>query len=424
MRWLILVLGAIPAFALWAWVVFVGTADGWWRAPLAPRGDTGAFMAAAAGILDEHRGNAAFRLLSAGRVAGERYVSPDEPVGPDSRFQVASVSKWLTAWGVMRLVEAGRLELDAPVATYLTRWQFPEGRFGAEAVTIRRLLSHTAGLADGLGYEGFAPGEPVQALEDSLDRAADAVPGASGRVTVDEEPGEWRYSGGGYALLQLVIEEVTGEAFEPYMQRAVLDPLGLGASSFALELAAPDVAPSYDTSGQIVPYRRFSAPAAAGLFTTAADLTRFLQAHLPGDGGELPGRGVLQPETLRSMREPHASAFGTEVWGLGHMLYAENGAGGYVIGHDGMNSPAVAATARLDPDSGDGIVLLTTGNPATVSRLGGEWVFWHTGRLDIGMFYGATGEMMLLIGIGWGVIVAVVVLLGWMATRGARARKA
>jgi CubicO group peptidase (beta-lactamase class C family) len=84
----------------------------------------------------------------------------------------------------MTLVEDGRLDLDTPVQTYLTRWSLPESEFGNDGVTVRRLLSHTAGLTDGLGYAGFAPGIEVQALTDSLTRAADASPGADGRVLV------------------------------------------------------------------------------------------------------------------------------------------------------------------------------------------------------------------------------------------------
>ncbi|MBK6705908.1 MAG: serine hydrolase [Caulobacteraceae bacterium] len=100
----------------------------------------------------------------------------------------------------------------------------PDGAFRRNVqVTARRLLSHTAGLTDGLGYGGFAPGQTVQRLEDSLTHASDASPDADGRLRVGAEPGEnFLYSGGGYALLQLVIEEVSGEPFNDYMQRAVL----------------------------------------------------------------------------------------------------------------------------------------------------------------------------------------------------------
>jgi CubicO group peptidase (beta-lactamase class C family) len=419
MRWLILTLAAIPAFAGWAWVVFLGTSNGWWRAPLAPPDDAAAFMTAAAELIEtDNRGNVAFRLIESGETAGEHFASIGEPVDADSRFQVASVSKWFTAWGVLRRVDAGDVDLDAPVSRYLTRWQLPESGFDNDQVTVRRLLSHTAGLTDGLGYLGFPADVPAQSLEASLSRAADAMDGADGRVRVGVEPGsEWLYSGGGYALLQLLLEEVSELPFATYMRREVLEPLGLHDSTFDLPDGAGDVAVSYDLSGNPAPRVRFTASSAAGLYTTAADLGRFVAAHLPGPDGEPAGRGVLRPETLALMRQPQAKAFGTEIWGLGVMLYAENGSGGHIIGHDGFNSPAASATVRLDPASGDAVVLLSTGNPGLTTRLSGEWVLWQTGRLDVASFYGSTGRMFLVVAAGWAVIVLLVLLTGWLTNR-------
>jgi CubicO group peptidase (beta-lactamase class C family) len=69
---------------------------------------------------------------------------------------MASISKWVTSWGVMALVRQGRLGLDVPVSLYLTRWQLPPSEFDNDGVTVRRLFTHMAGLIDGLGYLGFA----------------------------------------------------------------------------------------------------------------------------------------------------------------------------------------------------------------------------------------------------------------------------
>ena len=205
-------LGVIVAMVLWAGLVLMGTLNGWGRKPLAPAGNANAFMESARKeIAAKHRGNAAFRLIENGKLHDEYFVG--DSVDSETLFQVASLSKWISAWGVMTLVEAGKLDLDAPVATYLRRWALPESEFDNSKVTVRRLLSHMAGLTDGLGYAGFAPGAKVQSPEESLTRAADAAPGADGRVRVGFAPGtKWRYSGGGYTLLQLVIEETSGEA--------------------------------------------------------------------------------------------------------------------------------------------------------------------------------------------------------------------
>lgn len=405
--------------AAWSGLVIVATLGGWGRRPIAGE-DPRAFMRAAVTRLGDHPGNAAMVLIEDGRVVGEHFASRGEPVTRDSRFQVASLSKWITAVGVMTLVEAGKLDLDAPVESYLTRWRLPSSGFDSKKVTVRRLLSHTAGLNDGLGYLGFAPGRPVQTLEASLTRAADAAPGTGGAVRVETEPGtEWRYSGGGYTLLQLVIEEVTGEPFAAYMRRAVLVPLGMDRSTFELA-GAEDLATFYDVDGSEAPHYRYTATGAASLYTSAADLTRFIQAHLPGPGGQQPGRGVLSPTTLKSMREPHASRFGNGTWsprliragphswGLGLILYVPNHHGSFIAGHDGGNVPAINTAARFDPATGAGIIILETGNPSLASELAGEWVFWKTGEVGFPIY-----RMINRIALGSIVILLIGCVVAW-----------
>ena len=300
-RIILIALATVVALAAWAGVFLAGTSEGWWRRPLAPRGDTAAFMTAADAMIREAApGSLAFQLIEKGRPQDARYVSTGRPVDGDTRFQVASLSKWITAWGVMTLVEAGKVDLDAPVDTYLKRWKLPPSKFDNRQVTVRRLLSHTAGLTDGLGYGGFEPGKPIQSLPASLTRAADASPGRDGVVRVGKAPGAgWAYSGGGYTLMQLMIEDVTGESFEAYMQRAVLAPLGLSRSTFVLpEAGDANLAGFHDADGRPAIHYRFTATAAASLYTSSNDLTRFIQAQLPGPEGAPPGRGVLAPETL------------------------------------------------------------------------------------------------------------------------------
>ena len=418
-------LGAIVAMVLWAGLVFMGTLNGWGRRPLAPAGDASAFLESARKeIGTKHRGKAAFRLIENGKLHDEYFAG--DSVDSETPFQVASLSKWISAWGVMTLVEAGKLDLDAPVATYLTRWTLPESEFDNSKVTVRRLLSHMAGLTDGLGYAGFAPGAEVQSLEQSLTRAADASPGTDGRVRVGFAPGtKWRYSGGGYTLLQLVIEETSGEAFESYMQRAVFQPLGMNRSTF---VGDPDklsnLAPLYDAEGKEATHHRFTALAAACLYTTASDMTRFIQAHLTGPSGEPAGRGVLKPDTLKLMRQPHAAQMGADIWGLGTMLYVPNGAGDFIIGHDGKRQPAINTAVRLNPSTGDGIVVLQSGNQLLATTVAGEWVFWQTGTIDFLMFALVAKKMITIVFIGWGAIILTVLFIGWRRSRGRRIRPA
>jgi CubicO group peptidase (beta-lactamase class C family) len=419
-RLLLCLLATLTVLAAWTAVVGIGTLEGWWRRPLAPRGDAVAFARAADKMVEaESRGNIAFALIEGGQISHERFASVGAPVGRDTLFQVASLSKWITALGVMTLVDSGRVDLDAPVETYLKRWRLPPSGFDNRQVTVRRLLSHTAGLTDGLGYGGFAPGQPVQPLVESLTKAVDASPGKDGAVKVGVQPGsEWRYSGGGYALLQLMIEDVTGEPFAAYMKRAVLAPLGMDGSTFEPPgTQAPQLAESFDKAGKSSPLRRFSASSAAGLHTSVADLAKLIQAHRPGPTGAAIGRGVLSPGALTEMRKPHARQYGAAIWGLGVMLYAPNNAGSFIIGHDGDNEPAINTAARLDPDSGDGIVVLETGTPALATRLAGEWVFWRTGHVDtLTVFMEARRTLTILV-VGWAAILAVGLIAGWRLWR-------
>jgi CubicO group peptidase (beta-lactamase class C family) len=417
---LILVTGALAI--AWVALVGVGEVEGWWSTPIAPRGDFPAFSRAVGERLEAGcPGNAVVVLLQGGEARAELACSLGEPVGRDSLFQVASLSKWITAWGVMALVDSGRIGLDDPVSRHVTRWTLPTGAFEADAVTVRRLLSHTAGLTDGLGYDGFGPDERLQTLEESLTRAADAMPDASGVVAVGYAPGSrWQYSGGGYTLLQLLIEEVTGHSFEDAMQAIVLEPLGMGRSTFdpARAEEAGRVT-SWAADGQPADYRRFTALAAASLHTSAADLVRFLRAQRPGPAGEPAGRGVLRPETVAEMRAPQAWRFGRAIWGLGTMLYARNGAGGFVVGHDGLNPPAINTAVRLDPASGDGIVVLATGTHSLASTLASEWVLWRTGQVGVLMLVSGLGRTVAVAAAG-----AAAIVLGAIALYVVRRRPA
>ena len=418
-RWLIASM-TILCVAAWTALVIAGATYGWLHRSLAPTGDSTAFIQAAKQLIDtRNRGNVAFRLIEGGSPRDEYFVSVGDPVGDKTLFQVASLSKWVTAWAVMTLVESGKVDLDAPVSRYLTRWHLPASEFDNDAVTVRRLLSHTAGLTDGLGFAGFAPGTELPSLEETLNHP-DASPGHSGIIRVGIKPGsEWKYSGGGYLILQLLIEEVTQEPFGTYVRRAIFDPLGMTRSTFAVDASTPDVATFYAMDGTQAIHYRFSAKAAASLYTNVADMTQFVQAHFEGPAHEPAGRGVLQPETLRLMRRPEAALLGADIWGLGVMLFAPIGADDFVIGHDGNNDPAINTAVRLNPTNGDGIVVLETGDPLLATTLAGEWVYWQTGTVDFLMLAMAGRSIMSLIVGGSVAIVLAGLLLGWRTTRSA-----
>jgi CubicO group peptidase (beta-lactamase class C family) len=388
--------------------------------------DSKGFVDTARTAAADHSGNLALVVIEDGKIAAQQAWSVGRPVSGDTLFQMASVSKWVTAWGVMTLVEAGRVDLDAPVSRYLTRWTLPPAAYPADQVTVRRLLSHTAGLTDDLGYCGFAPGQPLQTLEASLTEAADACPLRTGAVRANDPAGQWRYSGGGYTLLQLLIEEVSGEPFAAYMERAVMRPLGMTRATFrAGAQGAGDVAQFFDSDGGAAPHNRYTAAAAASLYASANDMARFALAHLPGPDGEAPGRGVLSPATLEAMRAPAARKFGTPHWGLGPMLYAASTSGGFIVGHDGGNVPAVNTTVRIEPATGDAIVALSTGGRNIAARLGSEWTRVRRAAITPAMVHSAAMRLFYpgtaltawgwMAG-GWAAIAALALL--WRRRRG------
>jgi CubicO group peptidase (beta-lactamase class C family) len=290
-----------------------------------------------------------------------------QPVTATTRFQAASLSKPVTAWGVLRLVESGRIGLDEPIVGHLRRWRPPASPFDADGLTVRRLLSHTAGLSVH-GYVGQRADRPLPSIVASLSgKTGDGFP-----VELLEAPGQrWLYSGGGYSLAQLLVEELTGRPFTDYMQAEILEPLGMTASSFRWSRTAATARP-HDAHGRQICDFAFAEQAAAGLVTTAPDLARFLAAALPGPRGEPPGRGVLSPAGVQVALTAAPATDGR--WGLGYGLGLTPG-GDLLAYHEGANRGWRAGLALL-PDRRAGIALLANGDAgsAPIDAVVQQWL--------------------------------------------------
>lgn len=304
---------------------------------------------------------AAVALIRGGKVAlakgygwadGERQVA----VTAQTLFNIGSISKTVAAWGLLRLVEEGKLDLDAPVERYLTRWHLPPSDFDHDGVTLRRLLSHTAGLRLH-GYPGFDPSQQLPSIEASLSGATNGA----GDVRVIMPPGtKWQYSGGGYTIAQLLVEEITGQAFNDYMRTEILEPLGMTSSSYVWDdMVAARVATPYGLFGAI-PGPRFTAQAAAGLQTSLDDFVRFALASMSSERPDLATR-VLPPHVVAAMQEPVAPS---SDYGLGYGVVAVLD-GARAVGHGGANEGWMARFLVVPP-SGDGLVVMTN------STLGGS----------------------------------------------------
>ena len=362
----------IVILIVWTGLVNLATLSGILLHPIAKDSSPAAFIEASKKALEkEFVGNLAMILIEDGEATDDMYYSIDKPINHRTIFQMASVSKWLTAWGVWSLVEDGRLDLDQSVEHYLTRWHLPESEFNNQDVTIRNLLSHTSGLTDGLGYAGFASADSVQTIEASLTKAADAF-WSDGIVRVGYAPNSrYQYSGGGYTLLQLVIEEISGQSFNAFMKESVFEPLGMYNTSFYWsDTSSLEIARFYDTDTMITPHYIYTALAAASCYSNIEDMTLFLKANVSKNP-------VLKEETVKLMYAA-GNLKGQGTHGLGPMVFGKNGAGDFIIGHDGISRPAINTAARINLHTKDGIIVLNTGNWSFASSTADHWAYWKT----------------------------------------------
>lgn len=388
---------------------------GWIHKPITKEKNIKSFIEAVEILLDENPpGNFAMALIEKGEVKEEVFHSIGQEVNRHTIFQVASLSKFVSATGVMKLVESRKMDLDAPVSQYLSRWELPPSEFDNEKVTIRRLLSHTAGLTDGLGYSGFIHPDSVQTLEESLTKAIDADPGRSGVVKVGIEPNtSWEYSGGGFTLLQLMVEEVSGQNFDVYMKESILQPLDMTSSTFLWSDSLNyRLCEFYNLDKTSAPHFYYSSLAATSLYTSLSDLEKFSQMFL-GNSASSP----VKEETLTTMQESHWDILGSSVYGLGTFHYVNLDDGKYIFGHDGKSTPPINTALRLNPITKDGIIILGTGDADLATRIASDWVFLKTGKVDNLLFLMLQEKMIVLMIAGVGVILLLLFLIESLSFR-------
>ncbi|MDF9440413.1 class A beta-lactamase-related serine hydrolase [Stenotrophomonas acidaminiphila] len=253
-------------------------------------------------------------LIDQGRIAWARAygvadAASQQPATTTTRFQAGSISKPLSALGALRLVEQGRLSLDADANGQLASWKIPQNAFTrAGTINLRRLLNHSAGVTVH-GYDGYAPGQPLPTLLQVLDGIA---PANSEPVRVDIAPGSaWRYSGGGYSIVQLMMTEASGQPFDRYLETAVLQPLGMAHSTYAVpppESVASQAGAAHDGNGQVLAgrWRLYPESAAAGLWSTPSDLAQVIlevQRAEAGGPGSILSRDMVSTMLTRGLGE-------------------------------------------------------------------------------------------------------------------------
>lgn len=406
---------------LWCGIVFYGTLKGWWYKPFTNSNDPKLFTEAVNKQIEkEFVGNFAMAMMKNGTIKKELFYSKNKNVDKNTIFQVSSLSKIVSAVGIMKLVELGKINLDTPVSKYLKRWKLPPSEFDNEEVTVRRLLSHTAGLSDGLGYNGFTNKDSIQTLEESLTKAKDADEGESGEVKVGFEPGsKWQYSGGGFTLLQLLIEETSGQTFNDFMMDSLFLPLKMTSSSYILNDTLKNrLCEFYNSDKSTAPHFYYTSLAATSLYTSLSDLEIFFQMFFKNKNVAPVGRGQISPELLKLMRKSHWDMMGEKIYGLGTMLYMDIENGEDIFGHDGKSTPPINTAIRINPISGDGIIVLETGNANLATRIASDWVFIETGKPDTLLFPMLLGKMTKMILTGTLLISVLGIVIGiWRKRR-------
>jgi CubicO group peptidase (beta-lactamase class C family) len=246
------------------------------------------------------------------RYFGVREKGSPAPIDSNTRFMVKSLSKPVAAFAALMLTAQGMLDLDTPLDTYLTGWNIPDNEFTAdERPTLRHLLSHSAGFTLH-GVPSYKETESLPTLIQALNGEPPAKPD---RVTIDYVPGrQTRYSGGGYSVLQLLLEEMAGKGFPQLMQSLILDTLGMTRSIYASRMPPAfksSAAVGHDRNGNPIDgkWEGLVQMAAGGLISTPVDMARFvIEVNLAWKGESL-----LLPDTLAHlMVTPNEAG-----WGLG-----------------------------------------------------------------------------------------------------------
>lgn len=324
----------------------------------------------------------------------------------DSYYRVESLSKSLTAWGVMKLIEQGRLDPDQPVMTYFKNRVIPDSEYSEESVTVRMLLSHTAGMPLGSIGLRYAPGEKKPALRQQL--LADAF--------LKQEPGRsFSYSNTGFNILEALIEEITERDFSEYMKNELLLPLGMEHSSFDWNESFNDQIPKgYDLKGNPVPVYVYAEKASGGLFASVADIAAFLAAGMTNDS--VADRKVINTQSINELYMPRADIHGFyglafDAYGFGHFIESLSN-GRIAVSHGGQGTGWMTHFHSV-PSTGDGIVILTNSQRSwlLISHLLTDWAGWN-GFSGVGMSRILLGEKIIRT-----LIVLLLSLLLWQAGR-------
>lgn len=278
------------------------------------------------------------------------------PVTPQTVFRIGSISKTMTAIGLMQLWERGRFDLEDPVNEYLEGYRVEHPDPAAPPVTFRHMLTHTSGIGELRG--------PTDLLRPMI--GLGAKPGEATPTTAEYYAGglrpaihpgtRWAYSNHAFNVLGQLVEDISGEPFVEYMRKNVFDPLGMRSTDYLRsERVRGELAQGYNFSrGRLKPvkYLEIVVRGAGSVFSSVEDVCRYAAALL-GDGANEHGR-VLRPETLGLMLRPHYRLDG-RLPGMGLSFLLDDLDGRLVAGHDG-GWPGFVSSMTICPEEGVAVV--------------------------------------------------------------------
>src|SRR6056297_848891 len=322
----------------------------------------------------------------------------------DTVCRVESISKSVTAWGLMKLVETGKIELDVPVTDYLTEWDFSQYDYSAEKITPRMLLNHTAGLS--LGTIGP---DALYALDANLPPLNASL---KEEFSMMRAPGErFYYSDTGYNMLELLVETVTGQAFADYMHEEIIAPLGMSQSSYdSRDVTVNEIPLGYQTNKSPIPVYTYAMKASGNLFSTMEAMTTFVIA---GMNKPYSNQTVLEASSIDSLYEqsveqiPGLYGLVFDGYGLGHFIEILSN-GQRALSHGGQGTGWMTHFHSI-PSTGDGIVILSNSQrtwPVFATLLRG-WSIWSDFS-PVGMTKLLLGQKLL-----WGVIACLIFFSFW-----------
>jgi CubicO group peptidase (beta-lactamase class C family) len=266
---------------------------------------------------------------------------------PHTLYSLASISKPITATGLMILQERGLIDLDRPINDYLGDAKLNVRVGDPAAATVRRVANHSAGLP--LHYQFFYEDEPYRApsRDETILRYANAL----------TPPGErYHYSNLGYGILDYVIARASGKTYRDFMRTEVFTPLGLTHMSVDVDPALQrQQAVRYGTDGLPIPFYGFDHPGGSAVYASAHDLVRFAMFHLKARLADQ--KPILSDAAIDAMQRPTADAGNGQGYGIGWMN-TEYQRGRHSISHTG-GMGGVSTSLRLFPAEKIAIVVLT-----------------------------------------------------------------